>query len=111
MIYMEINLYKEREGDKIQMVEVESVLYKCVYPSLVWLSADISFQEIDSGWSILNLIIIIHHHIPCLDGAALLSNVTQVDNKTLNLFQTKHNNYNFWRSRIRLNFQFNFATL
>ena len=35
MIYMEINLYKEREGDKIQMVEVESVLYKCVYPSLV----------------------------------------------------------------------------
>ena len=35
MIYMEINLRKEREGEKIQMVEVESVLYNCVYPSLV----------------------------------------------------------------------------
>ena len=35
MIYMEINLCTEREGEKIQMVEVESVLYNCVYPSLV----------------------------------------------------------------------------
>ena len=35
IIYKEINVCKETEWDKIQMVEVESVLYKCVYPSLV----------------------------------------------------------------------------